>query len=87
MPDHLSSLNPRRLPERARNIFGAFIVLAASIVDSAASTDRIAWWTPKLVICDHNSCRETPEPYWEGPARVQRPCREWRACYWRQRWW
>jgi hypothetical protein len=66
---------------------GAATVLAASPVFSPAKADHVAWWTPRLVICDANNCREAPDPYWEGPARVQRPCRDWQQCYWRQRWW
>lgn len=60
-------------------------LLAAALASSPAGADYV-WWTPRLVICDRGICQEAPDPYWEGPYRVQRPCREWRQCYWHQRW-
>jgi len=68
-----------------RNVFAAAVLLA-TVGSAGASADL--WWTPRrLVICNAYGCREPPDPYWDGPIRVQRPCHEWRQCYWRQRWW
>jgi hypothetical protein len=72
-----------------RTIFTAVLGVAMSATSLAHSpANAQTWgWTPKLVICNPAGCREAPDPYWEGPARVQRPCRDWQQCYWRQRWW
>jgi hypothetical protein len=70
----------------ARTILNAVLLLAVSTTVSAASGDRVAWWTPRLIICDWSGCHEAPDPYWDGPYRVLHPCREWRQCYWHQRW-
>jgi hypothetical protein len=67
--------------------FVAAVALVALSTTAPAQSGPPIGWSPRLVICDVAGCREPPGPYWEGPWRVQRPCREWRSCYWHQKWW
>ena len=70
-----------------RNAFVAALLLA-TLASASAGPDQAPWWTPRrLVVCNGYGCQEAPDPYWEGPIRVRRPCHEWRQCYWRQRLW
>ena len=61
------------------------IALLAAV--TTVRLEQTGGWVPRLIICNQSGCHEAPDPYWEGPFRVQRPCPEWRYCYWRQKWW
>ena len=77
-------------PSMSRTILTGLVAataLAAALVPSPTKAASTVWWNPRLIICDRAGCHEAPDPYWDGPYRVHRPCREWRQCYWRQHWW
>jgi hypothetical protein len=62
------------------------ITLAA--MAGAAAADRAVFGYEHVRFCAGPcGCRPVPDPYWDGPVRVQRPHRDWRHCYWHQQWW